>query len=495
MMTHLKAALMVALCVAAPCSAAVHEVGSARDLPAAVQNALPGDQIVLADGQWLDAALEVTCSGTADAPILIRPQTPGGLTLTGISHVALRGSHLVLSGLRMYGGAREAAGDGIERLQPSAPIDIYGDYCRVTDCAIVDFNPIGREHRYMWVVIRGVGDRVDHCYFRGQDHSGVTVVVLLQRGQPNEALIDHNHFAGKPPLGANGGETIRIGGSTTCVYNSHTTVASNLFEHCDGEIEIVSNKACENYFLHNTFRESAGELTLRQGDRAVVEGNFFLCNGYPGSRGIRIIGRDHRVVNNYIHEPAYYGIVFQEGIVGSSLSGYTQVTRALVAFNTIVTSHGNPIWMGRGAEYTAERPLLVTSSFMANNLLVSSGAAIFARVHGPPGIEWAGNIAWGPEPGMEIPEGITWADPLLVESADGLLAPAPDSPAVAGAAAGFEYDSPRELNWLLAGVTHDIYGRLRDEHHADVGCSEVSSEAPVVHRPLTATDVGPAWTP
>jgi hypothetical protein len=68
---------------------------------------------------------------------------------------------------------------------------------------------------------------------------------------------------------------------------------------------------------------------------------------------------------------------------------------------------------------------------MANNLLVSSGAAIFARVHGPPGIEWAGNIAWGPEPGMEIPEGITWAAPLLVESTDG----------------------------LLAGVTHDIYGR------------------------------------
>ena len=58
----------------------MHEVGSTRDLPAAVQSALPGDQIVLADGQWLDAALEVTCSGTADAPIVIRPQKPGGLT-------------------------------------------------------------------------------------------------------------------------------------------------------------------------------------------------------------------------------------------------------------------------------------------------------------------------------------------------------------------------------------------------------------------------------
>jgi hypothetical protein len=66
----------------------VHEVGSAWDLPAAVQSALPDDQIVLADGQWLDAALDVTCSGTADAPI-----------------------------------------------------DIYGDYCHVTDCAIVKLQP------------------------------------------------------------------------------------------------------------------------------------------------------------------------------------------------------------------------------------------------------------------------------------------------------------------------------------------------------------------
>ncbi|MGI5819807.1 MAG: polysaccharide lyase 6 family protein [Armatimonadota bacterium] len=493
MMTRVTAILTAALLVCAPCLADVHEVATAEGLAAAVEAAVPGDEIVLADGEWLDAELDLTCSGTAEAPITIRPRTPGGLTLTGASWVRLSGSHLVLLGLRMYGGAREVADDGVERQQSAAPIDIHGDHCRVTECAIIDYNPVGREHRYMWVVIRGVGNRVDHCYFRGQDHSGVTLVVNVERGQPNEALVDHNHFAGKPPLGANGGETIRIGSSYSSVYNSHTTVASNLFENCDGEIEIISNKSCENTYRHNTFRESAGELTLRHGDRCVVDGNFFMCNNYPGARGVRIIGRDHRVVNNYIHEPASYGIVFQEGIVDTALSGYTQVRRALIAFNTIVAAQGDPVWMGRSSQYSEDRPLLPTESFFANNLLVAPGGSVFARVHGPGEIEWAGNIAWGEELGMDERDGIAWTDPMLVEGEGGVLQPGPDSPAVGAAAGGYEYDSPSELNWMLANVTHDIHGRPRDAENADVGCVEVSSEEPIIHRPLSAADVGPRW--
>ncbi|MFP4249338.1 MAG: polysaccharide lyase 6 family protein [Armatimonadota bacterium] len=485
--------LVAALAVSAPCLAEVHEVATPDELEAALEAAAPGAEIIIADGEWLDAEIDIACSGTADAPITIRPQTPGGLTLTGASRVRLGGSHLVLSGIRMTGGARAVADDGVEREQRAAPIDIHGDHCRVTDCAIIDFNPVGREHRYMWVVVRGVGNRVDHCYFRNQDHSGVTLVVNVERGRPNDALIDHNHFAGRPPLGANGGETIRIGTSHSSVYNSHTTVEHNLFENCDGEIEIISNKSCENVYRHNTFSESAGELTLRHGDRCVVESNFFLCNNYPGARGVRIIGRDHRVVNNFIFEPALYGISFQEGIVGTSLAGYTQVERALVAFNTIVASEGTPVWMGRSSQFDEDRPLLPVSTTFANNILLAPEDAVFARVHGPLGVQWAGNIAWGGELGMDEREGIAWTDPLLVEGEAGVLRPAADSPAIDAAEGGYQYDSPGELNWLLANITHDIHGRPRDAETADVGCVEVSSQEPIIHRPLSAADVGPRW--
>ena len=492
-MTRIAWLLTAVLIACAACVADVHQVGNLDELVAAIEVAEPGDEIVIADAEWLDVEIDIRCSGTADAPITVRPQTPGGLTLTGASWVRLSGSHLVLSGIRMVGGARAVAEDGVERLQRAAPIDIQGDYCRVTECAIIDFNPVGREHRYMWVVVRGVGNRVDHCYFENQDHSGVTLTVNVVRGQPNEALIDHNHFAGKPPLGANGGETIRIGTSYASVYNSHTTVEHNLFENCDGEIEIISNKSCENTYRHNTFRESAGELTLRHGDRCVVEGNFFLCNNYPGARGVRIIGRDHRVVNNYIYEPALYGIVFQEGIVGTSLAGYTQVERALVAYNTIVASEGSPIWMGRSSQFNEDRPLLPISTTIANNILLAPGRAVFARVHGPVGVHWAGNVAWGGELGIEEHEGIAWTDPLLVESEGGVLGPDADSPAIGAAAGAYEYESPGELNWLLANITHDIHGRPRDAENPDVGCVETVSDEPIVHRPLTAADVGPRW--
>lgn len=455
-MTGRMSLLAVAVLVASlsPVNATVHEVASPADLAAAVEAAQPGDEIVLADGEWLDAGLNFTCSGAPDAPITIRPQTPGGLTLTGISWVRLSGSHLVLSGLSMYGGAREAAGDGVEREQRFAPIDIQGDHNRVTECAIIDFNPVGREHRYMWVVIRGVGNQVDRNYFRGQDHSGVTMTVNVDPERPNEALIYRNHFAGKPPLGANGGETIRIGTSHVSLSNSHTTVQENLFENCDGEIEIISNKSCENRYVGNTFRENAGELTLRHGDRCAVEGNFFFCNDYPGARGIRIIGRDHRVVNNYIYEPAQYGIVFQEGIVDSPLAGYYQVERALVAFNTIIASSGTPVYLARSAEFREDRPLHPIDSTFTGNIFLAPGRPVFERAPFPENFEWESNFAWGEQLGIEQRDGVTWVDPMLIEDEDGLLRPAEGSPATG---AGFE------------------------------GAEQVE------YQPLTADDVGPAW--
>ena len=483
--------LMVALAAACvPCVAEVHEVATCAEANAiaAEDAAKPGDDIVIADGEWLDENLTIRCSGAECAPITVRPQTPGGLTLTGVSSIRITGSHVVVSGIRMAGGARAVAGDGVERVRREEPIDIEGDYCRVTDCAVIDYNPVGREERYMWVVVRGVGNRVDHCYFRGQDHSGVTMTVNPMRGTPNDVRIDHNYFAGRPPLGANGGETIRVGTSNVSVYNSHTTVEDNLFEHCDGEGEIISNKSCENTYRRNTFRECAGELTLRHGDRCDVEGNVFLCNDYSGSRGIRVVGRDHRVVNNYVQDPDRYGIALQAGMPETELSGYTQVKRALIAFNTIVAPTGDCV---RLISEETEGMLPAIESIFANNIFLGPGRPVFARAPNPDDFEWAGNIAWGGELGIEEREGIAWTDPMLVECEDGLLRPSADSPAINAAVGTYDYEHPTELGWLLANITRDIDGQDRDEQ-PDIGCDELS-EDPIAWRPLTAADVGPGW--
>jgi len=117
---------------------------------------------------------------------------------------------------------------------------------------------------------------------------------------PNYHTIHYNWFGPRPPPGENGGETIRVGDSGTSMQSSRTLVEDNYFEQCNGEIEIISNKSCDNSYRSNTFEDCEGALTLRHGNRCLVEGNFFLGNGRRSTGCVRIVGEDHRVVNNYL---------------------------------------------------------------------------------------------------------------------------------------------------------------------------------------------------
>jgi poly(beta-D-mannuronate) lyase len=157
---------------------------------------------------------------------------------------------------------------------------------------------------------------------------------------PNRHQVDHNHFGHRPPLGANGGETIRVGYSHQSMFSSQTLVEQNLFDRCDGELEIISSKSCDNVYRGNTFLDSAGTFTLRHGNRCRLEGNFFIAHHKKGSGGIRVIGEDHVIVNNYIDGVEMGGIWINSGIVDSPLKGYFRADRCVIAFNTIVDSQG-----------------------------------------------------------------------------------------------------------------------------------------------------------
>ncbi|MEL6824276.1 MAG: chondroitinase-B domain-containing protein, partial [Calditrichota bacterium] len=47
----------------------------------------------------------------------------------------------------------------------------------------------------------------------------------------------------------------------------------------------MSVKTCDNIIRYNTFRRSKGTLSLRHGNRNVVDGNFFLGEGKEGTGG------------------------------------------------------------------------------------------------------------------------------------------------------------------------------------------------------------------
>jgi poly(beta-D-mannuronate) lyase len=451
-------ALTLLAAVLSSASASEHQVGSAADVSRLEGKVRAGDVLVMADGTWTDQAVRFRGKGSPDQPLTLRARTPGKVILTGKSSLEIDGENLVVSGLCFRGtsSAKET-------------VKVSGRECRLTDVAIV-----GCDSKF-YVRLFGISNRVDHCFLAGKTSDSPTLQVEVE-GQPNRHRIDHNHFGPRPPLGRNGGETIRVGYSEQSMLESGTRVERNLFDRCDGELEIVSNKSCGNVYQFNTFLECAGMLTLRHGNRCTVEGNFFLGHHKKGSGGIRVIGEDHTVVNNYVDGVDRGGFWLTSGIPDSPLNGYVRARNVLIAFNTVVDSKGPCVDLdaGYGSSRRTLRPERIT---IANNVFsVPGGGLLFTGKEGE-GFVWAGNVAWGASASPAHP-GVQRLDPRLARAGDGLSRPATDSP-VRGAAA------------VVVAVKTDVDGQIRDGK-SDAGCDELA-DGPVTNRPLSASDVGTSW--
>lgn len=298
--------------------------------PTALRNTLakanPGDLILLKNGVWPDLDIDFRGQG----PLLLRAETPGAVHLTGASRLRINGEGLAVEGLYFHDGS-----------VADAVISLRGKNNRLSACAIVGYNPSDKTKDTKWVSLYGQHHEVDHCYFAGKTNLGTTLVVWLPRPDtgPNEHHIHANHFGPRPPLGVNGGETIRVGDSSTSMQGSKTLVEANLFHHCDGEIEIISNKSCNNIYRGNTFDACDGTLTLRHGNACIVEGNLFLGRNYKRAGGVRIIGEDHQVRSNEFDSlpgtGARAALSMMQGIPNSPLNGYFQVKRARISGNAV----------------------------------------------------------------------------------------------------------------------------------------------------------------
>jgi poly(beta-D-mannuronate) lyase len=112
-------------------------------------------------------------------------------------------------------------------------------------------------------------------------------------------LIDHNTFMNKDSVtwkGNNGGECVQIGQDPILLGNkyAYATVRDNKFVSCNGEPEVISNKASGNKYINNTFQDCHGELVMRGGHECLVDSNKF--NG--GTGGVRVNGTGHIITNN-----------------------------------------------------------------------------------------------------------------------------------------------------------------------------------------------------
>ena len=495
----MKTASFLALLTLAFSSLACAADLSARDpkeLSKSLKSAKPGDVIVMQDGEWKDMKIEFSVDGTLDQPITLRAQTPGKVRLTGASRLRVAGSHLIVDGLLFTDGG--IAEGHVIQVQGKDGNPNTG--CRITNCAVIDYNPPnivlpttqastqssaapsqgpppGTSH---YLSLWGTNHRVDRCYFRGKQTNGPTLVVWVEN-QPNDHQIDRNYFAHRPPLGRNGGETMRIGTSDVSMKVSRAVVEQNYFERCDGEAEIISNKSCENVYRGNTFVESQGCLTLRHGNRATVDGNFFFGNGREGTGGIRVVGEDHKIFNNYLEGLAgrdfQSAMPFVNGIPNSKLNEYFRVQRAIVCFNTFVNCAQNITFgIGHTGRNRIEEPWDVT---LANNLIVTNAAktpliCVQDTSHPPTRLSLIGNILFG---GATDLGELATSDPSLLKGANDLwLAPAALTATDAGKFAFVKTDT---LGRPLGG--NPVVGAIQP------------SDAKSTSRPLTPNDVGPDW--
>jgi poly(beta-D-mannuronate) lyase len=428
-------------------------VGSPDEFEAAVARAQPGDVLLLPEATWRDATLVFHAGGAAEAPITLRAVVPGKFVLSGESSLRIGGAHLVIDGLIFKDGFSDQGHVISFRGKHDQP----ARHCRLTNTAIINYNPPPgpEENSSYWVSLYGEQNRVDHCLLQGKNDRSPTLTVWVGEG-PNGHRIDHNVFKDRPDLGKNGGETIRVGTSDVSMTNSRTIVEFNYFENCDGEVEIISNKSCENIYRANTFRASAGALVLRHGNRCLVEGNWFFGEGKKETGGVRIIGEDHRVVNNYFHGLRGDGfraaLSIVEGQKNSPLNGYFQVCRALIGFNTFIDcEHNLVIAAGAGERGRSLPPLEVQFAY---NLFQSESSPLVQVLDPAAQVTWTGNS------GLDAQYSQAAADPAK---------PLGD----------------------FAFVTEDIEGRSRDLPYS-VGAIEDGAPAGT-RKPMTANEAGPEW--
>ncbi|MBB5395900.1 polysaccharide lyase 6 family protein [Mucilaginibacter sp. AK015] len=258
----------------------------------------PGDEIVIANGSYQGWAAAVNSNGTVSKPIIIRAESTGKAVFTGEVHQAVlevTGSYIQVRGLK-FEGCRlfKEKGANVVLIEMKA-----AKYCRVTDC-IFTRNTVNAQFMPILAVSgQGEHNRVDHCTFSGNFNNQEVQV----RVGPNEVslhtLIDHNTFMDKDSVtwkGNNGGECVQIGQDPILLGNrySYTTVRDNRFIRCNGEPEVISNKASGNKYINNYFEDCHGELVMRGGHECLIDSNSFE----GGTGGIRVNGTAHTVTNN-----------------------------------------------------------------------------------------------------------------------------------------------------------------------------------------------------
>ncbi len=344
---------IILLLLASNLLAADHLVTSINEANKLLKDAPAGDRVILKNGIYRNAVIRFhNTNGTKDQQVTFAAQTPGQVFFEGNSTLAFSGNYIRVDGFTWRNGGDSLGNRTV--IDGRTAADKLANYSTLSNCAIINYNSDSSIDN-KWVGLHGVYNTVTHCLFKDKRNLGATLTVWLIPGKEAHHTISYNYFYGRHngPNQDNGLESIRIGDSKTSFENAHCVVALNLFEECNGEIEIISNKSCYNSYLHNSFVNSDGGLTLRHGNNCLVDGNFFNGGGKPLAYGVRFIGEGHMAINNYfvnLNAAAKQNfrapVTLVTGVVNTPINGYFEVRRAVVAHNIFVNCAAPNIRLG-----------------------------------------------------------------------------------------------------------------------------------------------------
>lgn len=341
------------------------------DVAATLREARPGDRIVIENGVYSDLSLKWLGRGAEGKPVRIEAATPGGVEITGGSTLRLAGEWLEVSGLCFRDGV--APSGSVIEFRNGREV---ANHCRLTECVVDNYNPARRDMAYSYILLYGRHNRVDHCSLMGKLNLGVTLIVMLNepRSQQNFHRIDHNWFGPRPVYGSNGAETIRVGTSQQAYSSSNTTIEENIFDRCNGEVEVVSIKSSDNVIRRNVFFESEGVLALRHGDRNTVEENLFVGHGKRNTGGIRVVNAGHKVRRNTLVGIAggrfFSALALMNAVPNSLPNRYCLVENVEVTDNTFIDCSNIEFGTGKDLERTLapERVLFARNTIVNRTL-------------------------------------------------------------------------------------------------------------------------------
>lgn len=467
------------------------KVENIKQLNLAIKEAKPGDDIILTNGVWKDVEIEFVANGTEQKPITLKAETAGEVFIEGISNLKFGGEYLVVEGLFFRYGHSPSKNVIAFRIDE----DKVANNCRVTNCVILDFNQLQRDNDDLWVQFYGRHNQLDHCYIAGKTNGGPTVRVDLKGNESikNYHKIVNNHFGPRPRKGGARGETIQLGSSFTSMSPSNTTIANNLFEECNGEVEIISSKTNFNQIKNNVFYKSEGSVVTRHGNYCMIDGNYFIGDGENKNYGgIRIVNTGHWIVNNYFYniigENFRSPLAVMNGIPKSPLNRYNQVTDIVVAYNTYIDCK-SPWQFGVGTNI-AQKDVLPLSEIRSARPLrsVVANNVIYNKVGDPnpivehdkaDGVTFKSNVINNQGVDFENEDRLIVDNFELTQIAENIFTPSNISSEVEPFN-GFEFET----------ITTDIFGNSRSNSNSIGAITQGSTEDPLI---LDKTKYGATW--